>query len=357
MMGAVHVIRPGDRGRHVVDVQRRLARLGYAVPAEERGAFERSTAEAVRAFQAARGIEVDGLVGPATWRELVEAGWQLGDRILYLRAPHFAGDDVRELQDRLATLGFDVGRIDGIFGPLTDRAVRDFQRNYGLPPDGVIGDETLRALSGLPRISGDTPASGVREREALRARPWSVAGLRVVLDPGHGGDDPGNEGAGGCEAALAFDTARAVESLLAASGAQVFLTRREQDNPTITDRAALANALGADLFVSLHAYAEPAGNGARAAYFGHARFASEGGARLAAALLADLSAIGVRDAGAEPKTFPVLRETRMTAVLLELGNVTDAEDARRLGSRESLASIAAAIADGVRRFTLVAAAV
>ena len=108
----MEIIRLGDRGDAVLDVQRRLGALGYSFPPDERsGVFGPATDQAVRAFQQKRGLLVDGLVGVDTWRELVEASWRLGDRVLYLRAPHVRGDDVRDLQDRLATLGFDVGRV------------------------------------------------------------------------------------------------------------------------------------------------------------------------------------------------------------------------------------------------------
>ncbi len=83
------------------------------------------------------------MVGPDTWGQLVEAGYQLGDRTLYLHSPFHRGDDVSALQRKLNGLGFDAGREDGLFGPLTDRAVREFQRNVGEEPDGIVGIDTL----------------------------------------------------------------------------------------------------------------------------------------------------------------------------------------------------------------------
>src|SRR5438874_6829039 len=162
----MRVIREGDRGQPVADVQRRLAALGLPPSDKElTGVFGPDTRVRVMAFQQDRGLSVDGIVGDETWRQLVEASWRLGDRVLYLAAPHLRGDDVRDLQDRLATLGFDVGRGDGIFGTRTEGAVREFQRNYGLPADGIVAAATMRALAGLPRIAGDTPATSVREME------------------------------------------------------------------------------------------------------------------------------------------------------------------------------------------------
>ena len=90
-------------------------------------------AAAVEAFQHRRGLRVDGVCGAQTWWALVEAGFRLGDRFLYHRQPMMRGDDVAELQRRLSALGFDTGRVDGIFGDLTSRALAEFQRNLGLP--------------------------------------------------------------------------------------------------------------------------------------------------------------------------------------------------------------------------------
>ena len=81
-----------------------------------------------------------------------------------------------ELQRRLGRLGFDAGRVDGIFGPLTARALDDFQRNVGLPPDGICGYETVHALQRLgDRMTGPSIAT-VREAEQLRRAPRTLAG-------------------------------------------------------------------------------------------------------------------------------------------------------------------------------------
>src|SRR5206468_11758140 len=141
----------GDTGDDVRDVQHRLVALGATVEGLELsgGTYGSSTEAALRGFQQRRGLLVDGIVGPETWAELVEAGFALGDRTLYLRNPLFRGDDVRALQRRLNALGFDAGREDGIFGPRCDRAIREFQRNIGRDADGIVGPDTILALERL----------------------------------------------------------------------------------------------------------------------------------------------------------------------------------------------------------------
>src|SRR5947208_5785148 len=126
-----------DLGEAVRDVQRRLRDAGYDVPAGEDGQYGDGTATAISAFQDARGLRVDGICGRQTWGSLVEAGYRLGDRLLYHTSPPLRGDDVADLQRRLGALGFDVGRVDGIFGEDTQRAVLEFQRNAGLTGDAV----------------------------------------------------------------------------------------------------------------------------------------------------------------------------------------------------------------------------
>ena len=141
-----------------------------------------ATVAAVAAFQATRGLRSDGVCDEHTWTALVEASWKLGDRSLYLTAPNLRGDDVAELQDRLARLGFDCGRVDGIFGPRTARALEDFQSNCGLFADAVCGQDTVRALVRVGSQSGTGPGVAVvRERERLRHGWGSIAESRVVL--------------------------------------------------------------------------------------------------------------------------------------------------------------------------------
>lgn len=341
------IIREGSRGEAVLDVQARLAALGYDIVADERGGiFGPSTLDAVRKFQQDRGLLVDGIVGGDTWRQLVEASWRLGDRVLYLRAPQLRGDDVRELQDRLSTFGFDPGRADGIFGPATARAVQEFQRNYGLPPDGIVAEHTLRAFDGLPRIAGDTSVIGVREREAMRSRAAGLAGLRVVLDTGHWGEDGGaaeRAETEACAAVLAH-----VAAALGAVGVQVYLSGSGADRADHEARVTLANTLEADLFLSVHACAE----GVRAYYFGHARYRSEPGKRIAELLVQELG-----EGEALPKTFALLRETRMPAVYCQMGPLAGDGAGARLSDPVEQTRVAAAIVRAVETYAKVAASV
>lgn len=139
-----------DKGPAVEDIQRRLRVLGYEFGAEGSAMeFLDDTLAAVSDFQQKRGIEATGAVGPRTWSALVDSTFELGDRMLYLRMPYFHGADVTQLQRALNSLGFVTGGVDGIFGASTERAVTDFQANYDINPDGLVGNNTLRALIDL----------------------------------------------------------------------------------------------------------------------------------------------------------------------------------------------------------------
>ncbi len=172
-------IREGDRGAAVEDIQRRLITLGVDLGSTGvDGVFLGATCAAVRAFQHARGLDEDGEVGDHTWAALVDATFALGDRLIYLRYPYLHGADVRALQCALNALGFACGAADGIFGAYTEGAVRDFQANVGLGADGIVGPDTVRAISGLHHVWSDKPSDPPAELKAAPAR--SAAVLREI---------------------------------------------------------------------------------------------------------------------------------------------------------------------------------
>ncbi len=223
----MRIIRAGDGGDDVRDVQQRLLALQASIDADELdGRFGPSTEVAVRAFQAERRLPVDGLVGPDTWSQLVEAGYELGDRALYLRYPFLRGDDVRALQRRLNALGFDAGREDGILGRETDGAIRDFQRNVGQVADGIVGPDTVAALGRLRPDITATSRAVVREAEELRVPRGTIVGAVIAIDPGHGGTDEGVVGPSGMsESRATLAIARALGRRLSEGGAVPLLLR------------------------------------------------------------------------------------------------------------------------------------
>ena len=311
----------GDAGEAVRDLQRRLVAAGVDTGPMVPGVFCPATEASVRSFQAARGLKVDGTCGPQTWSALVEASYELGDRVLYLRSPMLRGDDVADLQRDLGRLGFDAGRVDGIYGPLTAGALAEFQRNVGLEPDGICGFATLRALRRVGGRRGRAAAvAAVREEERLWASPRTLAGHRVVVAQ-----------SGGLSAPV-----RAASRALRHAGATVITV----DDPDGSRQAAAANAFSATVFLGFAGAVE----GCSAAYYAVPGFESLGGRRLARLIAAAVAP--VLDAPAftvRGMRLPVLRETQMPAVMCELAPVRRvAERAPHLGT-----TIARALAEWV----------
>jgi N-acetylmuramoyl-L-alanine amidase len=328
----VRIFRPGDRGQEVHDIQQRLLAFGeYVDAAELDGTFGPSTHAAVRAFQERRSLRIDGLVGPDTWNQLVEAGYQLGDRTLYQRAPLHSGDDVRALQRKLNGLGFDAGKEDGLFGPSTDRAVREFQRNVGDDPDGIVGIETLTVLERMRPTESGPGRAVVREGESVRAMRSSIEGQIVAIEAGHA-DHPDDT--------LGRDIAAALARELSALGAEPAVLSGS-DAARSSDLAREVNELPAAACVSLQlpSAGEPAQR-STCSYFGSASTHSPAGKRLAELVGEELEhALGVPST-LVGLTHAILRETRMPAVQIEPGGITKADVVR----------VAEAIATALQRF-------
>ncbi|MGE5763381.1 MAG: N-acetylmuramoyl-L-alanine amidase [Mycobacterium leprae] len=348
------LLRRGDCGPAVAEIRAKLATLGLVTDSDgSYAAFDDTCDRAVRAFQQQRGLTVDGIVGPETYRALDEARWHLGDRVLSYAVSHpLVGDDVVALQQRLLDLGFDPGRPDGIFGPRTEQGVREFQRNVGLLPDGTCGPGTLRALAQLARaVVGGSPQA-MRESEALRQAGPSLAGKLVVIDPGHGGGDRGVAVGALDEARLASDLARRVEGRLAATGVSVFLTRGPDGEADDEERAAFANTTAADLLISLHVdgHTNPQAQGVATYYFGSDRGAgSVVGARFASLLQREIvTRTGLLDCRTHAKTWDLLRLTRMPAIRAEVGYLTNPGDAARLATPAFRDRVAEAIVGAVQ---------
>jgi N-acetylmuramoyl-L-alanine amidase len=337
----MQLLRRGDTGPAVAQLRAMLTSQGLLPtppgpetdPPADAGSFDIAVEHAVRAFQQRRGLITDGVVGRATYQALCDARRELGCRVLsYLLAHPMRGDDVCTLQERLLELGYDADRADGIFGPQTETALRSFQRDYGLLADGVCGPATLRALRQLqPKVRGGRPVL-LREQERARRAGPALRGKRIIIDPCHGGSERGIVVDGATEVDLMWDLAQRLASRMAATGMETLLSRSPDTSPTDAERA--ANAAAADLVLSLHTDGHPTAlaQGLATFHFGTSNGTSSTlGEALAQFIQRELTArTGMINCGTHPKTWELLRMTRMPAVRIELGYLTNPEDRRKL---------------------------
>ncbi|MBT0567748.1 N-acetylmuramoyl-L-alanine amidase [Williamsia sp. CHRR-6] len=376
--------RLGDRGSAVAEIRSILAAQGlltahgtaldaprgrHASPADrvvdghqiDEAVFDQQTDHAVRAFQQERGLIVDGIVGPATYRVLREASYQFGARVLAFRlsAP-MHGDDVATLQSRLQNLGYYTGLVDGRFGEVTHKALCQYQGEYGMVADGICGPGTLRSLERLgTRVTGGSPHA-IREEETVRRSGPQLAGKRIVIDAGVGAID------GLVDARLAeletnilWDLARRLEGRMGAAGVETFAARSYEENPDDATRAARANSVGADLVIALRCghHRTPKANGVATFHFGNSRGSvSSIGHSLSGFIQREIAArTPLLDCRSHGRTWDLLRLTEMPVVQVDVGFVTNPGDTAMLSDAGIRDTIADAILVAVKRLYLLGA--
>ena len=165
----------GDTGRDVELIQRKLNRISANFPGIPKiypadGFFGKSTTDAVLKFQEVFGLDVDGLVGRATWNEIQfiynavkklytvnSEGLRLED--ISTKYPGSLslgdiGDGVLNIQYYLSYISLfiptvEAARLDGSFGPATENSVKSFQKTYGLPETGIVDRKTFDKMESV----------------------------------------------------------------------------------------------------------------------------------------------------------------------------------------------------------------
>jgi len=348
-------VRKGDRGKQVVDIQTRLAALGYFLGREGAdGVFGPHTEEAIRTFQQRRLLCAHGVVDENTWMELVEAGWKPADRLLYLRVPYMRGDDVLCLQRRLDELGFDCGPVDGIFSPQVEIAVTEFQKNAGLNVDGIVGETTFERLRRLQKAGDQNRAGNIPDRMDGYVGHRDLADLRISIDPAHGGRDKGHVGVSGVlekDANLAL--AQEIAGRLEGRGAQVYLVHQGEPPESLYERLESVNGWQPDIHLSIHHAwnRSTVARGAAAFYFANWVYESRAGKRLAGYIVDALaSRLGRVDLHKHGRNYACLREVKPLSVMVEPGFLSHPEEGPESVEPETLAQEAEAIIAGIQAY-------
>ena len=339
------VLQRGMNGPSIRQAQERLNTLGASPALVTDGILGPLTEAAVMAFQRSRGITVNGIIGPITWNALFSqtavpippppAVWPPYPGVVLRRGMN--GPSIRQVQEKLNVLGASPALVtDGIFGPLTEAAVMAFQRSRGLNPDGVVGPLTWNALFINQPVPPQPPVPP----------PVPPAQTRtIVLDPGHGGNDPGAVSGTRREADDTLRLSLAVQNLLQARGQRVIMTRSTDVPVTLTERSNISNRNNADMFVSIHrnASTNAAANGVENYVF---TTATAGTVQNAFDVLDRVVDAGVQNnRGVLRGNFAVLRNTQAPAMLLEMGFISNARDNQLFD--QNFDAYAAAIADGI----------
>lgn len=214
------------------------------------------------------------------------------------------------------------------------------------------GDRKSQDLE-VPQAPGVAPV-GLFPSAPTPATPQPIMRLPagkpiVVVDPGHGGPDPGAVGIGGLrETDIVMDIGRQVAALLEQQGIGVILTRNDEYDLGLEPRVQMANRANATIFVSIHANAislsRPDVNGLETYYYDSGKALADTVHRT---LLEDLN---IRDRRVRQARFYVLRRSSMPSILIETGFVTGDEDAARLRDPNHRRQMAVSIVRGILRY-------
>ncbi len=331
----------GGSGDLVLQVTNYLTRLNLLKG--ESSVFDAQVQSAVKEFQQSRGLTVSGVVDDTTLRALDEARWKLGDRVLTFTQPLMRGDDVAALQSQLSEMGFNCGRVDGIFGKDSENAVMEFQKSVGIKVDGRCGPATIMSMLRLKKIvSGGAPIQ-LRDAAIRAERGPALAGKVIVIDPS--------------ESAAIFDLSQRLEGRLVALGVNVYLTRAITSNPDESERIEIANAASADLVISLHQdrYANERAQGVATYYYGSDSHGVHSivGERFATLAQREICArTDLLNCRTHAKTWDLLRLTKSPTVRIELGYETNPGDHRRVSDPEFRETVVEALMVAIQRLYL-----
>ena len=349
-------LNPGDRSDAIALISNTLTRLGFLTTPSD--LYDENLTQGIKAFQQERGLTSTGVINEITKRALEEARFKLGDRVLSFNpAALIRGDDVSNLQQRLIQLGFNCGKIDGVFGVKTEVAVKEFQKSVGVFVDGKCGPSTLIALMRLVKtVSGGAP-SVLRDSAKHAVRSPALANKVIVIDPSWGGEFTGESNNGVVESEIVFDLAQRLEGRLLALGVNVVLTRSAKNSPLEKERIETANSVNADLVIALKvdSYKNEKASGVTTYYYGRddKKIHSVVGERFANLMQREICArTDLLNCRTHAKSWDLLRLTVAPTVRVDLGYLSNPQDAKRLSDPAFRDQLAEAMIVAIQRLYL-----
>jgi N-acetylmuramoyl-L-alanine amidase len=346
----------GDRSTAIELISNTLLRLGFITTPSD--IFDEKLTQGIKAFQQERGLTATGVINEITARSLEEARFKLGDRVLSFNSSSLMrGDDVSNLQDRLIEMGFNCGKVDGIYGANTERAVKEFQKSVGIAADGKCGPATLISLMRLVKtVSGGAP-NQLRETVKHSVRSPALANKVIVIDPSWGGEFTGESANGVVESEIVFDLAQRLEGRLIALGVNVVLTRSANNSPLEVDRIKVANSVNADLVIALKvdSYKNEKANGVATYFYGRddKGVRSVVGERFANLIQREICArTDLLNCHTHAKSWDLLRLTIAPTVRIDLGYLSNPKDAKRLAAAAFRDQLAEAMIVAIQRLYL-----
>lgn len=292
------IIKKGSKGKDVLFLQYGLHILGFS-PKGLDSIFGENTKNAVERFQKEFKLTVDGLAGEKTLNKL---------KI-----------EIKSIQEILLKKGINIGKIDGIAGVKTFNGVKSFQKIKGLKEDGAVKDKT---------------------KELLYLKENNSNNYKIVIDPGHGGKDPGATSNGIKEKDINLKISKALKEELLREGFTVKLTREDDRFLSLKERYDIGNNFNGDLFISIHCNSSINAYASGTEVFIYNlknKETKDLGERIALEISKDLK---LKNRGVKEGNFAVLRYTKMKAILIENAFLSNKEDAKKLKENFRLFSIA-----------------
>ena len=326
-------------GDDIKAVQNKLNSLGYMAGTAD-GYYGTMTKNAVIKFQQNKKLEADGVVGPSTWNYLFNTSVNGGSgysRVLKVTNPLMYGDDIKSVQNKLNSLGFNAGTADGYYGNGTRDAVIRFQKARGLDADGMVGPSTWNYLF-------NSSSSGSSNGGSISG--GALGNIRkVFIDPGHGGSDSGAVGNGLKEKDIALSISKKLGDILKSNGIQVKFSRTSDIYLSLSERSAMANSWGANLFVSIHCNSFSDSSASGTECFSHPTASSSTKSLSKNVANSIANKLSLTNRGHKEANFAVLRLSNMPAILVETAFISNSSNATKLKSRQH--DFAAAIASQI----------